>query len=120
MNTVLAGLDGVFVYVDDILLASKDFSSHITLLRHVFSRLVQHGLAVNMSKCIYVDSELTFLGHHINAAGIRPIAERVASIKHFPQPSDPADLKCFLGLINYYNRFIPHVADILSPLCALL
>lgn len=120
MNTVIAGLKGVFVYVDDILLATADMSSHIALLRQVCSRLVNYGLAVSVSKCKFVVSELTFLGHHLNANGIRPLPDRTSSIKDFPQPTNRKSLQRFLGLINYYNRFIPQAAAILSPLYSLL
>lgn len=120
MNKVLFGLDGVFVYVDDILLATSDLPSHVALLRQVCSRLVHYGLAVNVAKCVFAVPELTFLGHRINCHGIRPLPERTSSIAAFPAPRDRTGLQRFLGFVNYYRRFLPGAAQVLAPLHSLL
>lgn len=120
MNTVLFGLEGVFVYVDDILLATPDLPSHVALVRKVCGRLVEYGLAVNISKCLFAVPELTFLGNRINAHGIRPLSDRTSSIEEFPAPRDRTGLQRFLGFVNYYRRFLPKAAQVLAPLYSLL
>ena len=116
MDVVLRDLSGVFVYLDDILVASPDEASHRHLLRQVFRRLREHGLAVHPSKCKFGHSTLTFLGHAVGAAGICPLTDRVQAVQEFPRPKDKTALQEFLGLLNYYHRFVPRAAHILHPL----
>ena len=61
-----------------------------------------------------------FLGHRVSAAGIAPLPQKVLAIKEFPKPSTPRRLREFLGIVNYYHRFIPHATDSLAPLNDLL
>lgn len=64
--------------------------------------------------------ELTFLGHQVSPQGIRPLPDKVQVIRSFPLPSTPRKLREFLGLVNYYHRFVPRCADLLAPLNNLL
>lgn len=116
MDTVCAGLLTVFVYMDDILIASKSTDDHREHLRELFQRLSQHGLVVNPKKCIFGVSEIEFLGHNITTGGASPLKHKVEAIVKFPKPVSVNDLQQFLGMINYYHRFIPHAADVMRPL----
>ena len=78
---------GVFVYLDDILVASSDHIRHLQDLRTLFNRLQQFGLVVNPSKCVLGASEIDFLGHHINQQGAIPLPKKVEVIHHFAQPN---------------------------------
>ena len=120
MHSVLRNIDGIFVYIDDILVASKDEESHQNKLRELFSCLRDNGLAVNADKCVFGVPSLTFLGHQVDSEGVRPLPKRVAAVRDFPAPKDKSSLQEFLGLINYYHRFIPHAAHVLQPLNAAL
>ena len=120
MDTVLRDIPCIFVYLDDILIATPDEASHRRALRQLFGRLREHGLAVNASKCVFGQAELTFLGHRITANGIAPLPDRVQAIEKFPTPTDKTSLQEFLGLLNYYHRFLPNAAHLLSPLHAML
>jgi cleavage and polyadenylation specificity factor subunit 1 len=71
---------------------------------------------VNRDKCVFGKAELDFLGHHISKEGITPRREKVAAVSDFPRPSDQASLRRFLGMINFYHRFIPNCAQTLLPL----
>ena len=120
MDHVTRGLDGVMVYIDDILVASPTPSHHEAQLRLLFTRLQTYGLKIHPSKCVLGASEVDFLGHRVGPAGIAPLPQKVEAIRDFPQPSTAKKLRQFLGLINFYHRFIPSAAALLAPLHDLL
>jgi hypothetical protein len=116
MDQVLAGLDFVFVYLDDILIASPDEQTHQQHLRAVLERLQEAGLVLNAEKCLFGVSAVEFLGHHITAEGAEPLQQKVAAIADFQRPQDAKGMQRFLGMINFYRRFIQGAAGILRPL----
>ena len=116
MDEVTRGLDFCFDYMDDILVASDSGPRHKRHLRTLFKRLVEYGLVVNKDKCVFGKSELNFLGHHISKDGITPLPEKITAVLDFPLPTDQAGLRRFLGMINFYHRFIPNCAQLLLPL----
>jgi hypothetical protein len=116
MDEVLSGLDFAFCYLDDILIGSSTPDEHLLHLHLVLQRLQQYGLVLNMEKCEIGRAGIDFLGHHITAAGASPITKHVEVIQSFPQPQDKKQLQSFLGLVNFYRRFIPAAAQILLPL----
>ena len=116
MDGVFRGLDNVFVYLDDILVASVNAETHGRHLRVVMSRLKEAGLAVNPKKCVLGKPEVTFLGHRVNADGIVPLPQKVDAINDMKKPETKVELQRFLGMINYYHRFVPHLAEVLAPL----
>ena len=120
MDEVVRGLPFVFVYIDDLLVASDTEDEHESHLRQLFDRLQEYGIIINPLKCVFGVSSLTFLGHVVSEHGIRPLDEKVQHIRDFPAPNSLRKLREFLGLINFYRRFIPHCADILQPLTDLL
>ncbi|KFD68710.1 hypothetical protein M514_19153 [Trichuris suis] len=120
IDQVLRGLEGCFAYVDDILLASRSEEEHLELLQKVLSRLATYGLKVNPDKCVLGTNSLVFLGHLVDRNGIRPAPEKVAAIQNFPRPVAVKQLQRFLGMLNFYRRFIPNLAVLLRPLDALV
>lgn len=118
MNEVCKGLDFVFVYIDDILIFSKSPEEHKAHLDKLFERLAEYGLNVKPSKCLLGVKALEFLGHHIDEHGILPAANRVEAITSFPPPDTLKKAQRFVGMINYYFRFVPKLAEILIPLHA--
>ena len=116
MDSVLRGLPFAFVYVDDILIASKSAKEHKEHLRQVCQLLEDNGLVIRKDKCIFGVPEIEFLGHKVTAAGILPLPDRVTTIKEYPVPENRAALQRFLGMINYYHRFLPKIAGHLKPL----
>ena len=120
MDIVLQGLPYVFCYIDDILIASESFDQHLIHLREVFARLNSNGLTINAAKSVFGQRDLKFLGHYVDTTGIRPTEQRVNCINEFPVPTTTKQLRRFLGMVNFYHRFIDHAAEILAPLNELL
>ncbi len=86
MYQVLAGLDYVFVYLEDILIASPDEQTHQQHLWAVLERLQEMGRVLNAEKCLFGVSAVEFLGHHITAEGAKPLQQKVAALAEFWQP----------------------------------
>ena len=120
MDQVLRGVPSAYVYIDDVLVASASPEQHLKDLRTVFDRLATHGIVINPNKCLFGVSELEFLGHHINADGISPLPDKVQVVQDFPLPQSQRELRRFIGLVNFYHRFLPHGAQLMQPLYALL
>ena len=103
MDSIFGSIPYAFVYLDDILIASKSRTDHFIHLREVFSLLEENGLVVNGAKCELGVSELVFLGHQVTTQGILPLQERVDDLMAFPAPTRKDQLQRFLGILNYYN-----------------
>ena len=116
MDEVLDGLDFCFVYVDDVLIGSKSEEEHVLHVREVLTRLAEHGIVLNGEKCVLGVSEVQFLGHMVSARGIIPLPEKVAAIRAFPRPGTVGQLMSYLGMVNFYRRFIKGAAGVLKPL----
>lgn len=120
MEVLLQGLDGVSVYLDDILVAGRTFDEHLHRLSEVLERLQKAGMHLNKQKCFFLRSSVEYLGHVVDEEGIHPTEENVRAIKEAPAPTNVTQLRSFLGLINYYNKFLPNLAATLTPLYTLL
>jgi transposase InsO family protein len=116
MDRVLFDIPYVFVYLDDMLVASRSAEEHRRHLREVLRRLQANGLVINASKCVWAQPSVEFLGHNISAAGLSPLPQRVEAISKFPQPQTVKQLQAFLGLFNFYRRFVPAAAAVIRPL----
>ena len=119
MDGVMRGLRFVFVYLDDILVASSSIQEHLLHVRQVLQRLTDAGLAINVEKCTFGAESVNFLGHTVSSRGITPKQEKVQVIIDMPRPTTKVEMQRFLGCINFYHRFIPHLAAVLAPLHAL-
>lgn len=120
MDNILRGLPFAYAYIDDVLVASRSPEEHEEHLRALFTRLDENGIIINAVKSEFGVAELDFLGHRISSEGIRPLPSRVTAIRDFPRPESITKLRQFLGMVNYYRRFIPSCAATLQPLEALL
>ncbi|GFW84476.1 hypothetical protein TNCV_212801 [Trichonephila clavipes] len=110
INEVLFGLEFVFPYLDDILVASETEEEHKTHLKLVFDLLQKHGLRVNISKSTLGVTHLEFLGYLITPEGSKPLPEKVDAILSYKLPETIRDLRTFLGLINFYRRYLKDAA----------
>lgn len=120
IDEVLFGLDFCYSYIDDILVASVSEEEHIKHLQIIFERLREYSLVVNPKKCVFGQSEVKFLGYMITREGTRPLPDRVTDILSYKRPSSAKGLRQFLGMLNFYRRFIPGASDAQAPLSDLL
>lgn len=116
MHQGTKGLDFVFVYIDDVLIFSHSLNEHLNHLSMLFERLREYGLRIKPSKCVFGVEKLDFLSYEISKNGITPSEKRVLAIKDFLKPKSIKQLQRFIGMVNYYHRFIPNLARKLSPL----
>jgi hypothetical protein len=120
MDKLFRHLPFVFTYLDDHLIASRTLEEHLLHLQQFFQVLQENGLTINPAKCVFAVPSLKFLGHMVDEAGITPLPKHVAAVQDCPPPTDIKQLQRFLGLINFYRRFLPAVARTLQPLTDLL
>ena len=108
------------VYLDDILVSGKTEEKHLAVLEQVLDCLEEAGLRRNKGKCMFMTDSVSYLGHTVDAQGLRPNPNKVRAVEEAPHPRCVSELKSFLGLLAYYSKFLPDLATVLSPLCALL
>lgn len=118
MEYIMSGLQyqTALIYVDDILVFTNDFESHLCQLDEVLSRLEKANLKVMPTKVHLFQTKLHFLGHIVDEQGILPNDEKVKAIQSWPVPKNAKQLSSFLGLVSYYRRLIKGFADIALPL----
>lgn len=120
MEELFQDLPQVLCYLDDVLIVGKNRGDHDRLLEVVLGRLEGAGLKLRWEKCSLGVREVRYLGFKIDAQGIHPTSEKVDAIRKAPTPTNVTQLRSYLGLLNFYRRFIPKAADILQPLNDLL
>lgn len=109
----------VFNYLDDLLVYSESFEEHLEHLEEVMTRLRRAGLTVNPEKVSFARSEISFLGHLVSSKGVCIDPARTQAIREFPPPRDAKGIARFVGMVNFYRRFIPNIAEVAAPLNAL-
>jgi hypothetical protein len=120
MDRLFGHFPFLFTYLDDHLIASRTLEEHMDHLSQFFSVLQDNGLTINPGKCTFAVTSVKFLGHMVSETGLIPLPRHVAAVENFPPPQDLKQLQRFLGLINFYRRFLPSVAQTLKPLTDLL
>ena len=122
ISKALEGLIGVicFCCIDDIIIFSKDLKTHLKRLRIIFDRLRKANLKLQTAKCDFLKDRIKFLGHVLSENGLEMDEEKVAAIKNFPIPTNLKKVQSFLGVCNYYRRFINQFSKISYPLTELL
>ena len=120
MEGILQGISGVQVYIDVILVAGKGDEDHLRKLDEVLMRLEDAGLKLKQDKCSFLLPAVEYLDHKISAEGIQPTTEKGEAVQNAPAPTDVSQLKSFLGMVNYYGKFLPDLSTLLSPLYKLL
>ena len=120
MDTILQGITGVICYIDDILVTGATDAKHLKTLGEVFERLQQYGVRMKRAKCKFMQPSVEFLGHRIDAEGCHTTEDKVRAILEAPSPRNVQELRSFLGMLNYYGKFISNLCSILHPLNQLL
>lgn len=121
MDTVLKNLNFeiCLAYIDDIIVFSHDLSSHMERLNKLFQRLKEANLKLKISKCNVLQKQVTFLGFSISQRGVGTDVEKVAAVRDWPVPTNLKQCRAFVGLCQYYRRFVPRFSEIAAPLHAL-
>ncbi|XP_046974304.1 uncharacterized protein K02A2.6-like [Vanessa cardui] len=120
MSTAFADKEGVACLLDDIAIMGRNEEEHEQRLYEVLHKLHDMGFRLNVSKCIFAAESITFLGHMIDANGLHPAPAKVKEIREKPAPTNKETLRAFLGLYNFYEKFLPDKATLLEPLYRLL
>ena len=110
----------VFAYINDILLASSSHENHFLELGAVFQCLTDYGLRISPIKCEFGACSMEFLRHLIDENGIASLPEKVAAMRSYETPTTAKELRRYLGMINFYRRFLPRSAETLQPLYDLI
>ena len=101
MESLLQGMPGVAVYLDDILVFGKSEEEHLSALEQVLNRLEEAGLLLNRGKCVFMAESVAYLGHIVDAQGLHPDPDKVRAIEEAPPPQCISELKSYLGLLTY-------------------
>ena len=121
MTKVLGKIKGAMVYLDDILIYSRSKEKHYTILGEVLKAIEEAGLRINPEKCQIIKEEIRFLGHIISKEGVQTDPSKIQAIQNFGKPNCVKKLRSFLGICNYYRRFISDYAKkarMLEQLCS--
>ena len=110
----------VFGYLDDIIVATETFEEHLKWVEIMLNKLVDARLKVNIEKCEFCCSSVTYLEFLLDQDGLRPDPDRVTALLNYPTPTNLRQLRGFLGIVNWYERFIKHCTDLKVPLLKLL
>ncbi|XP_063357876.1 uncharacterized protein K02A2.6-like [Cydia amplana] len=120
METLLAGIEGVTCWLDDVCCTGPDRATHLARLREVLKRLQDAGLRLQRDKCAFFQTSITYLGYVIDKNGLRTSQDKVSAILKSPPPKNVYEVQQFLGVVNYYRKFIPNASSLLHPLHELL
>ena len=116
MKSLLEGMENVHHFMDDMIIATATWEEHMKALRCLFLRLRDHNLTAKPEKCQFGYQSLEFLGHIVGADNLRTEPGKVAKVIAAAKPVNKKELRSFLGLVGYYQKFIPHFATIAAPL----
>ena len=120
MESLLQGIPGVVVYIDDILITGVSEQEYLQALEEVLSRLEKAGLRARKCKCRFMVHSVDYVGYRIDTEGLHPQPGKVKAIKEAPTPTCITELKAYLGPLTYYSKFLQNLSTTLAPLYALL
>ena len=105
MDLILSGIKGVMVRVDDILVAkSGGVTTHMRVIKQVFSRLAKHNVKLNDRKCQFFQTQVNYMGHILSKQGISPVNSKLDAISLAPRPKDVSQMRSILRILNYYSK----------------
>ncbi len=120
MTSVLAGIPGVVIYLDDVVVHGATRQIHDEHLSKVFDALAKQHLTLNGDKCLFAVPTIDFVGFQLSAEGIHPLHSNVDAIQSMPEPTSSAQVASFLGMTGYYLKFLPQYSATTAPLRQLL
>lgn len=120
MECLVRDIPGVSVFLDDIRITGSTEEIHLQRLEQVLQRLGNASIRINESKSKFLKDSIQYCGYRIDRSGIHKIKEKIQAIDSMPRPRNVTELRSFLGMVNYYGRFIKNLSEILAPLHTLL
>ena len=120
LNLVLRGIEGVYVYLDDVVITGKTWKEHLEKLKLVFEAFAKHNITINLSKCDFGKATVKYLGHEVGSCTVKPLDCHIKSISSFPVPQCKKEVMKFLGTVGYYRKFCKNFSDVAHPLTELL
>ena len=120
MDTMCQSIKHVSVYQDDILITGSTMSEHIQNIDKVLNKLKIPGMQLKLHKCQFLKPSVTYLGHRIDHEGIHPTNDKVEAINVAPTPTTKKEMQAYLGMLNYYGRYLPNISNVLAPFHRLL
>lgn len=120
MDQVLQGIPYTKCILDDMIITGRNDEEHLQNLSSVLQRLEEHGLRANLDKCQFLQERISYCGHHIDENGLHKSPEKVEAVQKAPRPETVTQLRSWLGLVNYYHKFLPGISTVLAPLNELL
>ena len=116
MDQILQGVEKTICYLDDILVKGSNETEHLKTLEEVLRCLHNHGIKVRLDKCKFMQKSVEYLGHKVDADGLHPTTAKIKAVVDAPTPKNLSELKSYLGLLNYYGRFLPHLSTMIHLL----
>ena len=104
------------VYFDDLLLSGRNRAEHNRRMKEVLAPFQKFGIRISKDKCVFLKESVSYLGYTVTKEGISPDADKVSAIVDASPPHDVQSLQSFLGLLNFYCRFLPNLSTLLHPL----
>ncbi|XP_052771110.1 uncharacterized protein K02A2.6-like [Mya arenaria] len=120
IEQIMADIPGVQIILDDMIITGETSELHLQTLGRVLQRLEEYNLRVNEGKCEFFKDKVQFCGHEIDSHGLHKTGEKMRAIVDAPEITNVKQLRAFLGIVQYYARFLPNLATILHPLHQLL
>ncbi len=116
MEGILRGLtyETCLIYIDDVIIYSRTFEEHLERLEQTLQRFRDANIKLKPSKCHFGCRQVTFLGHVVSAEGVQPDPQKIEAVKNFPVPRNIKQVRSFLGLCNYYRKFVRNFARLLT------
>lgn len=115
MDKLTKDLQGVAVYMDDILVSGATAAEHLQNLQALLKRLEEKGLRCRLEKCSFAQPSVEYLGHTLSQHGVAK-GHKVDAVKGMPSPDNVSSLRSFLGSVQFYSKFLPNLATITEPL----
>ncbi|KAK6743719.1 hypothetical protein RB195_010799 [Necator americanus] len=120
MDSIICGLEGVAAYLDDVIVTGRTQQEHRHNLEALFGGIHEYGFRVLLEKCNFLMPQIRYLGCIIDKDGRHPDPVKIEVIRQLPVPKNVAEVRSFLGMINYYGSFVAEMRQLRAPLDALL
>jgi hypothetical protein len=119
METIVAGLSNIIVYINNLLLHSSQHPDHIRQLDVLLARLISHGIKINLEKCVFGSTNVSYLSFRLTESGIKPGSDKLKAVAAAKPPYNVHKIRQFLGLCNFFCTHVPNFAQISGYLSAL-